>query len=147
MWYSHAGIYLTQALSMCIFQPLWVLFLVNVWNSDIKACTALASPHGPWVQSSLPLLLFIIITHYYYIIILIKYYFSLVHHIAPISVQWPLAQLFSEAWDVSTCQCSVYLSLMSMKVILNGRTHFKQCKQLLEYKHFLLLRDIWWSKF
>jgi hypothetical protein len=23
---------------------------------------------------------------------------------------------------------------------------FKNCKQLFEYKHLLLLRDIWWSK-
>jgi hypothetical protein len=23
----------------------------------------------------------------------------------------------------------------------------KNCKQLLEYQHLLLLRDIWWSKF
>ncbi len=29
----------------------------------------------------------------------------------------------------------------------NGTAHFKKCKQLFEYKHLLLLRDIWWSKF
>ncbi len=29
----------------------------------------------------------------------------------------------------------------------NGTAHFKKCKQLFEYKHILLLRDIWWSKF
>jgi hypothetical protein len=28
----------------------------------------------------------------------------------------------------------------------NGTTHFKNCKQLFEYKHLLLLSDIWWSK-
>jgi hypothetical protein len=28
----------------------------------------------------------------------------------------------------------------------NGTAHFKKCKQLLEYQHLLLLRDIWWSK-
>jgi hypothetical protein len=29
----------------------------------------------------------------------------------------------------------------------NGTAHFKKFKQLFEYKHLLLLRDIWWSKF
>jgi hypothetical protein len=29
----------------------------------------------------------------------------------------------------------------------NGTAHFKKCKQLFEYKHLLLLRDIYWSKF
>jgi hypothetical protein len=29
----------------------------------------------------------------------------------------------------------------------NGRALFKKCKQLFEYQHLLLLRDIWWSKF
>jgi hypothetical protein len=29
----------------------------------------------------------------------------------------------------------------------NGIAHFKKCKQLFEYKHLLLRRDIWWSKF
>jgi hypothetical protein len=29
----------------------------------------------------------------------------------------------------------------------NGTAQFKQCKQLFEYQHLLLLRDIWWSKF
>jgi hypothetical protein len=28
----------------------------------------------------------------------------------------------------------------------NGTAHFKKCKQLFEYQHLLLLRDIWWSK-
>ncbi len=28
----------------------------------------------------------------------------------------------------------------------NGTAHFKKCKQLFEYKHLLLLRDIWWLK-
>jgi hypothetical protein len=28
----------------------------------------------------------------------------------------------------------------------NGTVRFKKCKQLLENKHFLLIRDIWWSK-
>ncbi len=29
----------------------------------------------------------------------------------------------------------------------NGTAHFKKCKQLFEYQHLLLLRDIWSSKF
>jgi hypothetical protein len=29
----------------------------------------------------------------------------------------------------------------------NGTAHFKKCKQLFEYQHLLLLKDIWWSKF
>jgi hypothetical protein len=33
------------------------------------------------------------------------------------------------------------------KIQYNGTTHFKNCKQLFEYQHILLLRDIWWSKF
>ena len=28
----------------------------------------------------------------------------------------------------------------------NGTGRFKNCKQLFEYKHLLVLRDIWWSK-
>jgi hypothetical protein len=30
---------------------------------------------------------------------------------------------------------------------LNGTGRFKKYKQLPKYKHLLLLRDIWWSKF
>jgi hypothetical protein len=30
---------------------------------------------------------------------------------------------------------------------LNGTARFKECKQLFEYQHLLLLGDIWWSKF
>jgi hypothetical protein len=30
---------------------------------------------------------------------------------------------------------------------MNGTVHFKKCKQLFEYQHLLLLRDIWWSKY
>jgi hypothetical protein len=37
-------------------------------------------------------------------------------------------------------------SLMSMALV-NGRVHVKKHKQLFEYKHLLLLKDIWWSKF
>jgi len=29
----------------------------------------------------------------------------------------------------------------------NGTAHFKKSKQLFEYQHLLLLRDIWWLKF
>jgi hypothetical protein len=29
---------------------------------------------------------------------------------------------------------------------LDGTVRFKDCKQLFEYQHLLLLRDIWWSK-
>ena len=28
-----------------------------------------------------------------------------------------------------------------------GTAHFKKCKQLFEYQHLSLLRDIWWSNF
>ncbi len=30
---------------------------------------------------------------------------------------------------------------------INGTACFKKCKQLFEYEHLLLLRDMWWSKF
>jgi hypothetical protein len=29
---------------------------------------------------------------------------------------------------------------------LNATARFEKCKQLFEYQHLLLLRDIWWSK-
>ncbi len=29
-------------------------------------------------------------------------------------------------------------------VLHNGTAHFKKCKQLFEYQHLHLLRDIWW---
>jgi hypothetical protein len=29
----------------------------------------------------------------------------------------------------------------------NGTAHFKKCKQLFEYQHLHLLKDIWLSKF
>jgi hypothetical protein len=29
----------------------------------------------------------------------------------------------------------------------NGTAQLKNCKQLFEYQHILLLRNIWWSKF
>ena len=29
----------------------------------------------------------------------------------------------------------------------NGKAHLKKYKQLFEYQHLLLLRDIWWSNF
>ncbi len=29
----------------------------------------------------------------------------------------------------------------------NGTVSFKKSKQLFEYQHLLILRDIWWSKF
>jgi len=35
----------------------------------------------------------------------------------------------------------------SKKGGLNGTAHFEKYKQLFEYQHLLLLRDIWWSKF
>ena len=34
----------------------------------------------------------------------------------------------------------------NFKYMDNGTARFKNCKQLFEYKHLLLLRDIWWSK-
>jgi hypothetical protein len=30
-----------------------------------------------------------------------------------------------------------------LSVVFNGTAHFKKCKRLFEYQHFLLLRDIW----
>ena len=30
---------------------------------------------------------------------------------------------------------------------VNGTVCFKNCKQLFEYQHLLLLKDTWWSKF
>ncbi len=33
------------------------------------------------------------------------------------------------------------------RLYINGTAHFKKRKLLFEYKHLLLLRDIWWSKF
>ncbi len=30
---------------------------------------------------------------------------------------------------------------------VNETAHFKKGKQLFEYQHLLLLKDIWWSKF
>jgi len=32
-------------------------------------------------------------------------------------------------------------------MLFNWTACFKKCKQLFEYQHLLLLRDIWWSKF
>ncbi len=32
-------------------------------------------------------------------------------------------------------------------MLANGTANFKKCKQLFEYQHLLLFRDIWWSKF
>ena len=29
----------------------------------------------------------------------------------------------------------------------NGTAHFENHKQMFEYQNFLILRDIWWSKF
>jgi hypothetical protein len=34
-----------------------------------------------------------------------------------------------------------------LKYKANGKAHLKNCKQLFEYQHLLLHRDIWWSKF
>ena len=42
--------------------------------------------------------------------------------------------------------CSNFLKLRQSKQS-NGTKHFKKLKQLFEYQHLLLLRDIWWSKF
>ncbi len=33
------------------------------------------------------------------------------------------------------------------KTFYIGTEHFKKCKRLFEYQHWLLLRDIWWSEF
>jgi hypothetical protein len=35
---------------------------------------------------------------------------------------------------------------LSPIVVSNETARFKKCKQLLKYQHFLLLKDIWWSK-
>jgi hypothetical protein len=34
----------------------------------------------------------------------------------------------------------------NIKKLDNGTAHIKKCKQLFEYQHLLILRDIWWSK-
>ncbi len=41
--------------------------------------------------------------------------FCFVHHVAPLHLQWPLAQLFPAASEGSLGQYSVYLSFMSMR--------------------------------
>jgi hypothetical protein len=30
--------------------------------------------------------------------------------------------------------------------LMNGAVRFEKCKQMFEYQHLLLLRDIWWSQ-
>jgi hypothetical protein len=35
----------------------------------------------------------------------------------------------------------------ALKNAIKGVAHFKDYKQLFEYQHLLLLRDIWWLKF
>jgi hypothetical protein len=39
------------------------------------------------------------------------------------------------------------LTVLTYQLLFNGTAHFKNCKQLLECQHLLLLRDIWWPKF
>jgi hypothetical protein len=51
--------------------------------------------------------------------------FTLVQHVAPLCLQWPLAQLFPAAWAGVLSQCSVYLSLMSM-----GKSLLLVCSQI-----------------
>ncbi len=41
----------------------------------------------------------------------------------------------------------IQFSRLCKMVEENGTAHFKKCKQLFEYQHLLLLRDIWCSKF
>jgi hypothetical protein len=38
-------------------------------------------------------------------------------------------------------------TILRLSISMNGTARFKKCKQLFEYKHILLPRDIWWSKF
>ncbi len=45
---------------------------------------------------------------------------ALVQHVALLCLQWPLIKLFPTAWTDSKAQCTVYLSLMSMNVIVNN---------------------------
>jgi hypothetical protein len=62
----------------------------------------------------------------------------------------------SDIWIVSFC-VSVLTNRMKQKKqdkglqrgteIVNGTVSFNKCKQLFEYQHLLLLRDIWWWKF
>jgi hypothetical protein len=42
---------------------------------------------------------------------------------------------------------SAVAPLCGQFVIFSETARFKKCKQLFEYQHLLLLRDIWWSKF
>jgi hypothetical protein len=37
-------------------------------------------------------------------------------------------------------------TILDKCVLSNGTTRFKKCKQLSEYQHLLLFRDIWWPK-
>ncbi len=41
----------------------------------------------------------------------------------------------------------IFSSYSGCRVTSNGIAGFKKCKQLFEYQHLLLLRDIWHSKF
>jgi hypothetical protein len=48
--------------------------------------------------------------------------------------------------DVSSICCTIFGAPKKLNILI-GTVHFKKCKQWFEYKHLLLLRDIWWSKF
>ncbi len=57
-------------------------------------------------------------------------FFALVQHVAPLCLQWLLAQLFHAAWPGSMGHSSVYLSLMTM---------YEKDYKNLAYKHALHL--------
>jgi hypothetical protein len=55
-----------------------------------------------------------------------------------------------EHFAVISVAAFVSVIATSIDVIIainNGTMHFKKCKQLFEYLHLLLLRDIWWFIF
>jgi hypothetical protein len=70
-----------------------------------------------------------------------------VNHAGPLFLQWPLTisfRLGRLGWQ--NRPMSSMVNSMSLPII-NGTARFNKCKQLFEYQHLPLLRDIWWSKF
>jgi len=56
----------------------------------------------------------------------------------------PAIHLLSEA-ALNTGMHQKY-PIMNFGHFANGTVRFNKCKQLCEYQHLLLLRDIWWLK-
>ncbi len=49
--------------------------------------------------------------------------------------------------SITTHSTKALIVIAFSKMGFNGAVCFKKCKQLFEYQHLLLLRDVWWSKF